>query len=51
VGSVLDIGSKVREFKPSRGQWTFKGDKNPQYAFFRRGSQAVGPISKDFTEY
>jgi hypothetical protein len=28
-GSVLATGPKVRGFKPGRGQWTFKGDKNP----------------------
>jgi hypothetical protein len=25
---VLAIGSKVRGFKPSRGRWNFKGNKN-----------------------
>jgi hypothetical protein len=34
--SVPAIGLMVREFKPSRGRWTFKGDKNPQHAFLRR---------------
>jgi hypothetical protein len=26
---VLAIGPKVREFKPGRERWMFKGDKNP----------------------
>jgi hypothetical protein len=26
---VLGIGSKVRRLKPGRGQWIFKGDRNP----------------------
>jgi hypothetical protein len=26
---VLATGPKVRGFKPGRGQWTFKEDKNP----------------------
>jgi hypothetical protein len=26
---VLAIGTKVHGFKPSREQWTFKGDKSP----------------------
>jgi hypothetical protein len=26
---VLAIGPKVREFKPGREQWLFKGDKMP----------------------
>jgi hypothetical protein len=42
---VLAIGPKVRGFKPGRGRWIFKGDKNLQQAFLRRGSKAVGPIS------
>jgi hypothetical protein len=32
-------------FKPGRRQWIFKGDKNPQHAFLRIGSKAVGPMS------
>jgi hypothetical protein len=27
--SVLATGPKVRGFKPGRGRWIFKGDKNP----------------------
>jgi hypothetical protein len=28
-----------------RGRWIFKGDKNPEHHFLRRGSKAVGPMS------
>jgi hypothetical protein len=28
-GSMLAAGPKVRGFKPGRGRWIFKGDKNP----------------------
>jgi hypothetical protein len=28
----------------ARGRWIFKGDKNPQHTFLRRGSKAVGPM-------
>jgi hypothetical protein len=49
VVSVLAIGPKVRGFKPERGRWIFKGDKNLQHAFLWRGSKAVGPMLQDFT--
>jgi hypothetical protein len=49
--SVLTIGLEVRGIKPCRGRWIFKGDKNPQYTFHRRGTKAGGPMSLDFTEY
>jgi hypothetical protein len=45
VVSVLATGPKVRGFDPDRGRWTFKGDKNPEHNFLRRGSKAVGPMS------
>jgi hypothetical protein len=45
VVSVLAIGPKVRGFDPDRGRWIFKGDKNPEHHFLRRGSKAVGPMS------
>ena len=35
----------VRGFKPGRSRRIFKGEKNPQNAFLRRGSKAVGPMS------
>jgi hypothetical protein len=33
VVSMLSTGPKVREFDPDRGQWIFKGDKNPEHHF------------------
>jgi hypothetical protein len=45
VVSVLVTGPKVRGFDPDRGRWIFKGDKNPENHFLRRGSKAVGPMS------
>jgi hypothetical protein len=49
MASVLAIGPKVRGFKSDQGLWIFKGDKNSQHDFLRRGSKVVGPISLDFT--
>jgi hypothetical protein len=49
--SVLAILPKVRGAKPGRGGWILKGDKNPQHAFLRMGSKAVGPMSQDLTEF
>jgi hypothetical protein len=43
--SVLATGPKVRGFDPDRGRWIFKGDKNPEHHFLRRGSKDVGPMS------
>jgi hypothetical protein len=48
--SVLAIGPNVRGFKPGQGRWIFKVDKNPQHAFLRRGSKAVGLMSKNVKE-
>jgi hypothetical protein len=45
VVSVIATGPKVRWFDPDRGRWIFKGDKNPEHHFLRRGSKAVGPMS------
>jgi hypothetical protein len=39
--SVLEIGPKVRAFKPGRGQWIFKGDNNTQHALLQRGSNVI----------
>ena len=39
-GSVLAFGTQVRGFKPGRSR-----RKNPQRAFLRRGSKAVGLMS------
>ena len=43
-GSVLAFGTQVRGFKPGRSRRIFKGEKNPQHAFLRRGSKAVCPM-------
>jgi hypothetical protein len=43
--NVLATGPKVRGFDPDRGRWIFKGGKNPEHHFLRRGSKAVGPMS------
>jgi hypothetical protein len=43
VVSVLATGPKVRGFDPDRG--IFKGDKNAEHHFLRRGSKAVGHMS------
>jgi hypothetical protein len=45
VVSVLATGPKVRRFDPDRGRWIFKGNKNPEHNFLRRGSKAVSPTS------
>ena len=44
--SVLAFGTQVRGFKPGRSHRIFKGEKNPQHAFLRRGSKAVCPMSQ-----
>ena len=44
-GSVLAFSTQVRGFKPGRSRRIFKGEKNPQHAFLRRGSKAIGPMS------
>jgi len=41
-GSVLAFGSRGSHPAEAVG---FLGRKNPQHAFFRRGSKAVGPMS------
>jgi hypothetical protein len=43
--SILAAGTQVRGFKPSRSRRIFQA-KNPQHAFLRRGSKAVGPMSQ-----
>jgi hypothetical protein len=42
---VFTISSTGREFKPGRGRWIFKDDKNPEHDFIRRVSKAVDPAS------
>jgi hypothetical protein len=47
VISVVAIGIKVCGFKPDRGRWIFKGDKeNPQHVFLRRGSKPSSSYQK-----
>jgi hypothetical protein len=38
---VLAIGPRFRGFKAGRGRWIYKGDKNQQQDFLRRGSKAI----------
>ena len=40
------FGTQVRGFKPGRSRQIFKGEKNPQHVFLRRGSKAVCPMSQ-----
>jgi hypothetical protein len=42
-GRVLAFGTKVRGFTPGPSRRIFRA-KNPQHAFLRRGSKAVGPM-------
>jgi len=41
---VLAFSTQVRGFNPAEA-FGFFGRKNPQHAFLRRGSKAVGPMS------
>ena len=43
---ILASGSEVRGFDPGRGRWIFSERKNPEYDFLRKGSKAMGPVSK-----
>jgi hypothetical protein len=45
VVNVLATGPKVCGFKLGRGRWIFKGDKNMQHVFLRKGNRAVSPSS------
>ena len=45
MGSVLAFNTQVRGFKNRPNPSDFLGRKNPQHAFLRRGSKAVGPMS------
>ena len=45
-GSVLPLSTQVCGFKPGRSRQDFSGWKNPQHAFLRRGSKAVGAMSQ-----
>jgi hypothetical protein len=44
IVSMLAIKPKFRELKPGLRTMDFKVDKNPQHAFLRRGSKAVGQM-------
>jgi len=44
-GSLLAFGTQIRGFKPGRSRRIFRTKKNPQHAFLRKGSKAVGPMS------
>jgi hypothetical protein len=48
--SMLPSGTLVLGFEPGRSCRIFKGEKNPQHAFLRRGSKAVGPTSQIFLQ-
>ena len=41
--------SEVRGFKPGQGRWIFSERKDPVYGFLRKGSKAVGPVSKIYS--
>jgi len=45
-GSVLPLSTQVCGFKPCRSRQDFSGQKNPQHAFLRKGSKAMGPMSQ-----
>ena len=42
---ILSTGSEVRGFIPGRVRWIFPERQNPEYDFFRKGSNAVGPVA------
>jgi hypothetical protein len=46
VVSMLASGTRVRGFKPGRSRRIFFRRKNPQHAFLRKGSTAVGPVAQ-----
>jgi hypothetical protein len=48
LGGGLATGCKVRGFEAGRQRWIPKGDKNQKHDFLKKGSKAVGPVSKDF---
>jgi hypothetical protein len=45
-GRVLPLSTQVRGFKPRWSRQDYSGWKNPQHAFLRRGSKAIGPMSQ-----
>ena len=42
---ILATGSEVRGLKPGRSRSIFSDLINSEYAFLRKGSEAVGPVS------
>jgi hypothetical protein len=44
--SILAIGPKVRGFKPGRGRWIFKGDKNQWTDFYAGEVKPSAPCFK-----
>jgi hypothetical protein len=46
VVSMLAPGTQNRGFAPGRSRRIFSGEKNHQYAFLRKGSIAVCPMSQ-----
>ena len=44
-GLEVAFGTQVRGFKPGRSRPIFQSENNPQHAFLRRGSKAVGSMS------
>ena len=44
-GSVLAFSTQVCGFTSGRSLRIFRAEKNPQHAFLRMGSKAVGPMS------
>ena len=44
--SVPPLITQVRGFKPGQSRQDFSGQKNPQHAFFRKGSKGVNPMSQ-----
>ena len=47
--NTFSSGSEVRGFDPDRGRWIFSELENPKYDFLRKGSKAVGPVSKIYS--
>jgi hypothetical protein len=46
ASAALASGTQVRGFKPGLSRRIFRAKKNPQHAFLRRGSKAIGSMSQ-----
>ena len=44
--SMLASGTGVRGFEPGRSRWIFRVYEYPQYAFLRKGSERICPMSQ-----